>query len=104
MFTAFDATDFQRLETFFDELPGPVDHLLVRGPAPYFALLAEFDIEEARRDLEAKIVSALQVARNAARKVRSGGTLLFVGGPRGRRRWHACGAADRAGAHRSVSL
>src|SRR4051812_13783523 len=29
---AFDATDFNRLAQFFDELPTPVDHVLVTGP------------------------------------------------------------------------
>ena len=28
---AFDATNFDRLERFFDELPGPIDHVLVTG-------------------------------------------------------------------------
>ena len=31
---AFDATDFGRLERFFDALPKPIDHLLVTGPGP----------------------------------------------------------------------
>src|SRR5262245_3965830 len=38
---AFDATDFGRLAKFFDELPTPIDHLLVTGPGPYYAPLAE---------------------------------------------------------------
>ena len=46
---AFDATDFERLERFFDELPTPIDHVLVTGPGPYYAPLAEFDIETAPR-------------------------------------------------------
>ena len=29
---AFDATDFQRLGRFFDDLPKPIDHVLVTGP------------------------------------------------------------------------
>src|SRR6476619_702406 len=37
---AFDATDFARLRTFFDELPAPIDHVLVTGPGPYYAPLA----------------------------------------------------------------
>src|SRR4051794_4581720 len=49
---AFDATGFDRLGRFFDELPEPVDHVLVTGPGPYYAPLAEFDIEEARREIE----------------------------------------------------
>jgi NAD(P)-dependent dehydrogenase (short-subunit alcohol dehydrogenase family) len=82
---AFDATDFDRLRRFFDELPGPIDHVLVTGPGPYYAPLAEFNFEEARRDVEAHLLLPLQVARAAVRKVRPGGTLLFMGGTGGRR-------------------
>jgi NAD(P)-dependent dehydrogenase (short-subunit alcohol dehydrogenase family) len=83
---AFDALDFERLRRFFDELPAPIDHVLVTGPGPYYAPLAEFDFERARRDLEAHILLPLQVARNAVNKVRPGGTLLFMDGTGGRRR------------------
>jgi len=82
---AFDATDFERLERFFDELPTPIDHVLVTGPGPYYAPLAEFDVEEARRAVDAHLLLPLQVARDAASKVRAGGTLLFMGGTGGRR-------------------
>ena len=82
---AFDATDFDRLQKFFDALPAPVDHVLVTGPGPYDAPLAEFDLVKARRDIEAHLLLPLQVARNAASKVRPGGTLLFMGGTGGRR-------------------
>src|SRR5262245_26406836 len=44
---AFDATDFELLGRFFDELPAPVNHVLVTGPGPHYGSLAEFDIEEA---------------------------------------------------------
>src|SRR6202142_950151 len=81
---AFDATDFERLGRFFDELPRPIDHVLVTGPGPYYAPLAEFDFAAARRDLEAHILLPIQVARHAAGKVRPGGTLLFMGGTGGR--------------------
>jgi NAD(P)-dependent dehydrogenase (short-subunit alcohol dehydrogenase family) len=81
---AFDATDFDRLKRFFDELPTPIDHVLVTGPGPYYAALADLDFEEARRDVDAHIFLPLHVARDAARKVRPGGTLLFLGGTRGR--------------------
>jgi NAD(P)-dependent dehydrogenase (short-subunit alcohol dehydrogenase family) len=82
---AFDATDFDRLKKFFDELPAPIDHVLVTGPGPYYAPLAEFDFEKARRDVEAHLFLPLQVARHAANKVRPGGTLLFMSGTGGRR-------------------
>jgi NAD(P)-dependent dehydrogenase (short-subunit alcohol dehydrogenase family) len=82
--SAFDATDFERLGKFFDELPRPIDHVLVTGPGPYYAPLADFDFDAARRDLEAHVLLPLHIARNAARKVRPGGTLLFIGGTGGR--------------------
>lgn len=82
---AFDATDFDRLRRFFDELPTPIDHVLVTGPGSYYAPLAEFDVEAARRDVDAHLLLPLQVARVAAGKVRPGGTLLFMGSTGGRR-------------------
>ena len=81
---AFDATDFDRLQRFFDALPAPIDHLLVTGPGPYYAPLTEFDLDAARRDIDAHLLLPLQVAKDAATKVRAGGTLLFMGGTGGR--------------------
>jgi NAD(P)-dependent dehydrogenase (short-subunit alcohol dehydrogenase family) len=80
---AFDATDFERLTKFFDELP-TIDHVLVTGPGPYYAPLSEFDFDAARRDIEAHLFLPMQVARDAAPKMRAGGTLLFMGGTGGR--------------------
>ena len=82
---AFDATDFGRLREFFEALPRPVDHVLVTGPGPYYARLADFDLDEARRDVEAHIFLLTEVARNAVGRVNPGGTLLFMGGTGGRR-------------------
>ena len=65
--------------------PGRSTIVLVTGPGPYYAPLAEFDLERARRDVEAHLLLPLQVARTAASKVRPGGTLLFMGGTGGRR-------------------
>ena len=67
-----------------EQLPAPIDHLLVTGPGPCYAPLAEFDLDAARRDVDAHLLLPLQVARHAAGKVRSGGTLLFTGGIGGR--------------------
>jgi NAD(P)-dependent dehydrogenase (short-subunit alcohol dehydrogenase family) len=82
---AFDATDFERLANFFDELPTPIDHVLVTGPGPYYAPLAELDLDRVRRDIEGHLLLPLEVARHAVGKVRPGGTLLFMGGTGGRR-------------------
>ena len=81
---AFDATDFDRLRRFFDALPAPIDHLLVTGPGPSYAPLAEFDLDTARRQVDAHLLLPLQVARDAAAKVRPPGTLLFMSGTGGR--------------------
>jgi NAD(P)-dependent dehydrogenase (short-subunit alcohol dehydrogenase family) len=82
---AFDATDFGELARFFSGLPGPIDHVLVTGPGPYYAPLPEFDVDAARRDLESHVLLPIEVARHAKGKVRPGGTLLFMGGTGGRR-------------------
>jgi NAD(P)-dependent dehydrogenase (short-subunit alcohol dehydrogenase family) len=82
---AFDATDLDRLAQFFDELPSPIDHVLVTGPGPYYAPLAELDFEEAHRSYRAHLLLPVQVARKAVGRVRPGGTLLFMSGTGGRR-------------------
>ena len=82
---AFDATNFDQLKKFFNGLPTPIDHVLVTGPGPYYAPLADLDVEKARRDVDAHLFLPMQVARFAAKKVRPGGTLLFMGGTGGRR-------------------
>jgi NAD(P)-dependent dehydrogenase (short-subunit alcohol dehydrogenase family) len=81
---AFDATDFGRLGRFFDALPAPIDHLLVTGPGPCRGPLAEFDLDAARRQVDARLLLPLQVTRDAAAKIRPGGTLLFMSGTGGR--------------------
>ena len=82
---AFDTTDSERLGRFFGELSTPIDHVLVTGPGPYYAPLAEIDFEKARQNVEAHLFLPMHVARNASNKVRPGGTLLFMSGTSGRR-------------------
>jgi NAD(P)-dependent dehydrogenase (short-subunit alcohol dehydrogenase family) len=84
--TAFDATDFERLGRFFDELPRPIDHVLVTGPGPYHARLADLDRERAHRNFDEHLWLPIAVAQHAVGQVRPGGTLLFMGGTGGRRR------------------
>jgi NAD(P)-dependent dehydrogenase (short-subunit alcohol dehydrogenase family) len=83
---AFDATDFDQLARFFGDLPTPIDHVLVTGPGPYYAPLADLDRERAHRDFDNHIWLAIAVAQHAVGKVRAGGTLLFMGGTGGRAR------------------
>jgi len=83
--TAFDADDSAALERFFDDLPAPIDHVMVTAGQPHYVRLLDMDVEQARRALDTHLLLMLQVARNAVRKVRPGGTLLFMGGTGGRR-------------------
>jgi NAD(P)-dependent dehydrogenase (short-subunit alcohol dehydrogenase family) len=82
---AFDATDPAPLERFFRDLPTAVDHVMVTAGRPYYGRLLDIDVAQARQALDAHLLVVLQVARNAAHKVRPGGTLLFMGGTGGRR-------------------
>jgi NAD(P)-dependent dehydrogenase (short-subunit alcohol dehydrogenase family) len=82
---AFDATDFERLGRFFDELPTPIDHVMVTAGAPYYARLADIDFTQARRNIDQELWLPLHVARRTVGKVRPGGTLLLIGGTGGRR-------------------
>jgi NAD(P)-dependent dehydrogenase (short-subunit alcohol dehydrogenase family) len=82
---AFDATDPAPLERFFGDLPAMIDHVMVTAGQPHYGRLLDMELEQARRALDTHLLLMLQVARNAAHKVRPGGTLLFMGGTSGRR-------------------
>ncbi|MET9877599.1 SDR family oxidoreductase [Actinacidiphila glaucinigra] len=82
---AFDATDTDRLEEFFQGLPGTVDHVLLTAGSPFYMPLADMDLAEARRHFGERLAMTLGVALYSADKVRPGGTLLFIGGTGGRR-------------------
>jgi NAD(P)-dependent dehydrogenase (short-subunit alcohol dehydrogenase family) len=82
---AFDATDSACLERFFRDLPGTIDHVMVTAGQPYYGRLIDMDFAEVRRAIDTHLLLALQVARNAAHKLRPGGTLLFMGGTGARR-------------------
>jgi NAD(P)-dependent dehydrogenase (short-subunit alcohol dehydrogenase family) len=82
---AFDATDPAALERFFEDLPKPIDHVLVTAGGPHYGPLAEMDFAEARRTVEEHLWLPLQLARMAVGKVRAGGSLVFMSGTGGRR-------------------
>ncbi|MGI5133894.1 MULTISPECIES: SDR family oxidoreductase [unclassified Streptomyces] len=82
---ALDATDTDRLEQFFRELPGPVDHVMVTAGGPAYMPLADMDLAAARRAIDERFATTLGVALYSRDKVRAGGTLLFMGGTGARR-------------------
>jgi NAD(P)-dependent dehydrogenase (short-subunit alcohol dehydrogenase family) len=82
---AFDARDAAALKRFFEDLPTPIDHVLVTGPGPDYVPLLEMDPDQVRHALGEHVVLALEVARNAVGKMRPGGSLLFMGGTGGRK-------------------
>jgi NAD(P)-dependent dehydrogenase (short-subunit alcohol dehydrogenase family) len=82
---AFDATDAAALKRFFDDLPEPIDHVMVTGPGPNYAPLLEMDADQVRASLGSHAALSVAIARNAAPKMRPGGTLIFMGGTGGRR-------------------
>jgi NAD(P)-dependent dehydrogenase (short-subunit alcohol dehydrogenase family) len=82
----FDATDPVPLERFFKDLSTTVDHVMVTAGRPHYGQrIVDMDFAQARLALEEHLLVAQQVARNAARKVRAGGSLVFMGGTGGRR-------------------
>jgi NAD(P)-dependent dehydrogenase (short-subunit alcohol dehydrogenase family) len=93
---AFDATDTASLERFFQDLPAPIDHVLVTAGGPRYGPLLEMDSAEVSEALSDHAVLALDVARNAAAKMRPGGTLLLMGGTGGRRIGHGVGIVPAA--------
>lgn len=82
---AFDANDKAALQSFFSELPAPIDHVMVTAGGPRYGPLLEMDSAQVRDAVSEHLVLALEVARNAAGKMRPGGTLLLIGGTGGRR-------------------
>jgi NAD(P)-dependent dehydrogenase (short-subunit alcohol dehydrogenase family) len=81
---AVDATDGTALKEFFDGLDR-VDHVLVTAGGPHYVPLLEMNADQVRDALSDHVVMALDVARNAAPRMRPGGTLLLMGGTGGRR-------------------
>ena len=69
---------------------------MVTAGGPRYGPLLTMDPAEVRQALTDHAVLALEVARNAAPKMRPGGTLLLMGGTGGRRAGHGLGIAPAA--------
>jgi NAD(P)-dependent dehydrogenase (short-subunit alcohol dehydrogenase family) len=78
---AFDADDGAAVKRFFDELPAPIDHVLVaaytRGA---YGPMLDSTSEDVGRSVGRRVTQVLEIARHAAPKMRAGGTLLLTGG------------------------
>jgi NAD(P)-dependent dehydrogenase (short-subunit alcohol dehydrogenase family) len=81
----FDASDAAAVQRFFQDLPAPIDHVLVTAGAPTYGPMLEMSSDQVREGLSGHVTLGLTVARNAAGKMRPGGTLLLMGGTGGRR-------------------
>lgn len=81
----FDATDTERVEQFFGDLPGPVDHVMVTAGGPFYMPLEGMDLAAASGEFEQRLSMTLGIALHSRGKVRAGGTLIFIGGTGGRR-------------------
>jgi NAD(P)-dependent dehydrogenase (short-subunit alcohol dehydrogenase family) len=93
---AFDANDAASLKRFFQDLPTPIDHVMVTAGGPQYGPLLEMDSAQVREAISDHVVLALEVARNVVGKMRPGGTLLLMGGTGGRRIGHGLGIASAA--------
>jgi NAD(P)-dependent dehydrogenase (short-subunit alcohol dehydrogenase family) len=82
---AFDATDAAALQRFFQDLPAPIDHVMVTAGGPVYGSLLEMDAAQVRDAMSDRMVLGLGVARNAAGRMRAGGTLLLMGSTGARR-------------------
>ena len=82
---AFDATDAASVKRFFQDLPAPIDHVMITAGGPHYGPLLEMDSAQVREALSDHVVLVLDVARNAVGKMRPGGTLLSMGGTGARR-------------------
>ena len=93
---AFDANDAAALREFFEGLPRQIDHVMVTGPGPDYASMLEMDAEQVRRAVGDHVALSLEIARNAAPKMRPRGTLIFMGGTGGRKISRELGLASAA--------
>jgi len=81
----FDATDPALIGQFFRDLPTSIDHITVTAGLPDYGCLIDVDFAHAHRALDEHLSLFIAVARNAADKVKAGGTLIFMGSTGNRR-------------------
>jgi NAD(P)-dependent dehydrogenase (short-subunit alcohol dehydrogenase family) len=95
---AFDANDDSALARIFEDLPAPIDHVMITAGGPSYRPLLEMDSAQLRQSMSDHAVLVLEVARNAAGKMRPGGTLLSMTGTGSRRVQPGVGISSAANA------
>src|SRR4051812_22889217 len=78
--SAFDATDSAALQRFFEDLPAPIDHVMVTAGGSYYSRVADMDFAQARRAVDEHLWLMPEGARHVSGRVRAGGTLVFMSG------------------------
>ncbi|MCW3062517.1 MAG: short-chain dehydrogenase/reductase [Capsulimonas sp.] len=86
-----DAVDEVQIQRLF-EMVGGFDHLISTAVWAAYQPVREFDIDEARRALDAKLIGPLMLVKHGVDRIRVGGSFTFTGGI----------AADRPGPRASV--
>lgn len=81
---AFDVADHAALEAFFDKV-GAVDHVFVAAGAPYYARLADMDVQEAVASVANAVGLMIGLARIVPARLSSGGSMVFMSGTGPRR-------------------
>ena len=95
---AFDANDPASLERFFEDLPTPIDHVMVTGPGPHYKPPLEMDTDEARAALGGHMVLD---TRGRSQRPRQSETRWFAGVHRRHgRSADTSRIRDRLGGHR----
>jgi NAD(P)-dependent dehydrogenase (short-subunit alcohol dehydrogenase family) len=78
---AFDADDATGVRRFFDDLAAPIDHVLIAAyTRRSYGPMLESSSEEVGQGVGRRVTQVLEIARNAAPKMRPGGTVLLTGG------------------------
>ena len=80
--SAFDADDAAGVKRFFDELPAPIDHVLIAAYTrrPTYGPMLESPSAEVGQGVGRRVTQVLEIVRHAAPKMRPGGALLLTGG------------------------
>ncbi|GAB3607050.1 SDR family oxidoreductase [Conyzicola nivalis] len=81
---AFDVSAHGELVAFFDQI-GAVDHVFVAAGGPYYAPLADIDLDAATQSVAGAVGTMLDLARIVPPKLGRGGSLTFMSGTGPRR-------------------